>query len=70
MINIKLMKAGGLHNAVKIANFAETVGVQCMMGCMLESKVGITGRSQPWLQGKRSLHAPIWMPRCFWRKTR
>ncbi len=42
MINIKLMKAGGLHNAVKIANFAETVGVQCMMGCMLESKVGIT----------------------------
>ena len=42
MINIKLMKAGGLHNAVKIANFAETVGVQCKMGCMLESKVGIT----------------------------
>ena len=42
MINIKLMKAGGLHKAVKIANFAETVGVQCMMGCMLESKVGIT----------------------------
>lgn len=42
LINIKLMKAGGLHNALKIANFAETVGVQCMMGCMLESKVGIT----------------------------
>ena len=36
------MKAGGLHNAVKIAHFAETKGVQCMMGCMLESKVGIT----------------------------
>jgi len=42
MINIKLMKAGGLHNAIKIANLAETVGIQCMMGCMLESKVGIT----------------------------
>jgi o-succinylbenzoate synthase len=42
LINIKLMKAGGLHNAVKIAHFAETMGVQCMMGCMLESKVGIT----------------------------
>ena len=41
LINIKLMKAGGLHNAIKIANFAETVGVECMMGCMLESKVGI-----------------------------
>jgi L-alanine-DL-glutamate epimerase-like enolase superfamily enzyme len=42
LINIKLMKAGGLHNAIKIANFAETMGVECMMGCMLESKVGIT----------------------------
>lgn len=42
LINIKLMKAGGLHNAVKIANFAETLGIQCMLGCMLESKVGIT----------------------------
>lgn len=42
LINIKLMKAGGLHNAVKIAHFAETMDVQCMMGCMLESKVGIT----------------------------
>jgi len=42
LINIKLMKAGGLHNAVKIAHFAETMDVQCMMGCMLGSKVGIT----------------------------
>jgi L-Ala-D/L-Glu epimerase len=42
LINIKLMKAGGLHNALKIANLAETMGVECMMGCMLESKVGIT----------------------------
>lgn len=42
LINIKLMKAGGLHNAIKIANFAETLGIECMMGCMLESKVGIT----------------------------
>lgn len=42
LINIKLMKAGGLHNAIKIAHFAETMDVQCVMGCMLESKVGIT----------------------------
>lgn len=42
IVNIKLMKAGGLHNALKIANMAEVMGVQCMMGCMLESKVGIT----------------------------
>ena len=42
LISIKLMKAGGLHNALKIAHFAETLDVQCMMSCMLESKVGIT----------------------------
>ena len=42
LLSIKLMKAGGLHNALKIAHFAETLGVQCMMSCMLESKIGIT----------------------------
>lgn len=42
LINIKLMKAGGIHNAIKIADMAQTCGVECMMGCMLESKVGIT----------------------------
>lgn len=42
LINIKLMKTGGLHNAIKIISLAETMGVECMLGCMLESKVGIT----------------------------
>jgi L-Ala-D/L-Glu epimerase len=42
IINIKLMKCGGLHNAVKINNIAETMGIECMMGCMMESKIGIT----------------------------
>ncbi|SDF64901.1 dipeptide epimerase [Sporolituus thermophilus] len=42
LINIKLMKAGGLHSALKICHLAETMGIECMMGCMLESKIGIT----------------------------
>ena len=42
LISIKLMKAGGIYNAVKILNLAETMGVECMMSCMLESNVGIT----------------------------
>lgn len=42
LINIKLMKAGGIHNALKIADMADSCGVECMMGCMLESKVAIT----------------------------
>ncbi|MGO3752358.1 MAG: dipeptide epimerase [Peptoniphilaceae bacterium] len=40
-INIKLMKTGGIHNALKICNFAEVYGVECMLGCMLEGKVSV-----------------------------
>ncbi len=42
LINVKLMKAGGLGPAEKIAAMAEGAGIGCMMGCMLESKIGIT----------------------------
>ena len=41
ILNIKLMKCGGLHNAQKINAMAESCGVECMIGCMIESKVGI-----------------------------
>ncbi|WP_461205900.1 dipeptide epimerase [Clostridium sp. DL1XJH146] len=41
-INIKLMKCGGFHNAVKIINLAEMAGIECMMGCMVESKIGLS----------------------------
>ena len=42
LINIKLMKCGGIQNATKIYNMADTMGIRCMVGCMLESKIGIT----------------------------
>ncbi|MEG0306680.1 MAG: dipeptide epimerase [Clostridium sp.] len=42
LINIKLMKSGGIENAIKIYNMADTMGIKCMVGCMLESKIGIT----------------------------
>lgn len=41
LINIKLMKCGGLTNALKIAALAEAYGVECMIGCMLEAKVSV-----------------------------
>ena len=41
MINIKLMKSGGIHAARKIAAIAEAADVPCMVGCMVETKVGI-----------------------------
>lgn len=41
LINIKLMKCGGIYNALKIASAAEVFGVQCMIGCMLEAKISV-----------------------------
>lgn len=41
LINIKLMKTGGLYNALKITSIAEIYGVECMIGCMLEAKVSV-----------------------------
>lgn len=42
ILNIKLMKCGGLFNAEKINAIAEANQVRCMVGCMLEGKIGIT----------------------------
>ncbi len=41
MINIKLMKCGGLYNALKIIAAAEIYGIECMLGCMLEAKISV-----------------------------
>lgn len=42
LINIKLMKAGGIHQAQAINSMAEVCGVECMMGSMIETKLGIS----------------------------
>jgi L-alanine-DL-glutamate epimerase-like enolase superfamily enzyme len=41
-INIKLMKSGGLRAAQQICTLAETSRRECFIGCMMESKIGIT----------------------------
>jgi o-succinylbenzoate synthase len=41
LINIKLMKCGGIYNALKITSMAELYGVECMLGCMLEAKISV-----------------------------
>jgi len=45
LVNIKLMKTGGLYNAMSIASIAKACGVECMMGCMLEGNVAVTAAS-------------------------
>lgn len=41
IINIKLMKAGGIYKAEQINAIAQAAGLTCMVGCMLESRIGI-----------------------------
>ena len=40
--NIKLMKAGGILNSLKIAHVAAAANIKCMVGCMLETRLGLT----------------------------
>jgi o-succinylbenzoate synthase len=42
LINIKLMKSGGIFQAEKINSIAEAFGVECMVGSMIETRLGIT----------------------------
>jgi L-alanine-DL-glutamate epimerase-like enolase superfamily enzyme len=40
--NIKLAKSGGIHTALKINAIAEGAGIRCMVGCMTETRLGLT----------------------------
>jgi len=40
--NIKLAKSGGIHTALKINALAESAGIPCMVGCMVETRLGLT----------------------------
>ncbi|MEM2122717.1 MAG: dipeptide epimerase [Candidatus Bathyarchaeia archaeon] len=42
LVNIKLMKGGGIREGLKIAAIAERAGLECMIGCMAESRLSIT----------------------------
>ena len=42
LLNIKLMKTGGIHEALRICAIAESFHVECMVGCMLESKLAVS----------------------------
>lgn len=41
-LNIKLMKSGGLFRAAQINSIAEAYGVNCMVGCMMETRLATT----------------------------
>jgi L-alanine-DL-glutamate epimerase-like enolase superfamily enzyme len=40
-INVKLAKAGGLREAVRMIHAARALGLRVMLGCMIESELGV-----------------------------
>src|SRR5205814_3893178 len=45
-ITIKLAKSGGIHEAVRMAHAARALGLGVMLGCMVESGLGIAPAAQ------------------------
>jgi L-Ala-D/L-Glu epimerase len=45
-VNIKLAKSGGIREAVRIAHAARALGLGVMLGCMIESGLGIAAAAQ------------------------
>jgi L-alanine-DL-glutamate epimerase-like enolase superfamily enzyme len=42
LFNIKLAKSGGIRTAAKIDAIAQAAGIRCMVGCMIESRLGLS----------------------------
>jgi L-alanine-DL-glutamate epimerase-like enolase superfamily enzyme len=45
-INIKLAKSGGIREAIRMAHAARALGLGVMLGCMVESGLGIAAAAQ------------------------
>jgi L-alanine-DL-glutamate epimerase-like enolase superfamily enzyme len=45
-INVKLAKSGGLREAVRMVHAARALGLRVMLGCMVESQLGVAPAAQ------------------------
>lgn len=45
-INLKLMKSGGIKEGLKMIGLTKSLGMKIMLGCMIESSLGITAAAQ------------------------
>ncbi len=45
-INIKLVKCGGIREALRMVRAARDHGMQLMLGCMVETSLGVSGAAQ------------------------
>ena len=58
-INIKLMKAGGIMRGAQIATVAAAAGVTCMVGCMEETRLGLTAGAHLVASQKNIVYADL-----------
>lgn len=65
LLNIKLMKCGGLRQARQVADIAEAAGIECMIGSMMESSVSVTAAAHLAYAHNNitryELDAPVWL---------
>ncbi len=45
-VNIKLMKCGGMLEAFRMIQIARSLGLKTMLGCMIESSIGVSAAAQ------------------------
>jgi L-alanine-DL-glutamate epimerase-like enolase superfamily enzyme len=59
MINIKLMKAGGILSSMRIAEIAGAAGMKCMIGAMNETRIALTAAAHVAMSQKPILYADL-----------
>lgn len=63
--NIKLMKTGGIREAIAIADIAEAAGIPCMIGSMMESPVSVSAAVHLGCAHRNiifaDMDAPLWL---------
>ena len=57
--NIKLSKSGGIFNALKILAIAEAADIKCQVGCMMETRVGLSALSHLAMASKMIVYYDI-----------
>jgi len=53
------MKCGGIYRGLQINTIAQAAGVECMVGCMLESRVGIAAGAHLVASRSNIIHADL-----------
>jgi L-alanine-DL-glutamate epimerase-like enolase superfamily enzyme len=59
MMNVKLMKTGGIWNAMRVVHVADAANMTCMVGCMSETRVALTAAAHVVAASPNVLYADL-----------